>query len=114
MIQRGEQARFALESAAAGWIVTEAGADHFDGDVAPKRQIAGSKNLSHPAGAQQRDDLKRTELTADESRRHDGPILVPAQPYATLIRYNSVHRSAPGEASIETRCDHPDCCCPRK
>ena len=58
MIERGEQARFALEARAPVRIVGEQGRQQLDGDVASEAGIAGAVHLAHAAGAERPGDLE--------------------------------------------------------
>ena len=60
MIQRGEQARFALETCEAFGIGDEERRKDFARDVALQPQIAGAVNLTHAAGTERPDDLVTT------------------------------------------------------
>jgi hypothetical protein len=62
MIERGQPLRFALESCESFRIASGKFRQNLDGDVAIQPWIVRSIDLAHPAGAERRDDLVRTDL----------------------------------------------------
>ena len=61
MIQRGEQARFALETCQPFGIGDEQRRKNFEGDVSLQPQIAGAVDLTHPARPERSGDLVATD-----------------------------------------------------
>jgi hypothetical protein len=66
MIQRGQDARFALEPRAPFSIARECGWQDLDGDLAAEFCIARSKDPSHSTRAQQREDPIAAHLAPDQ------------------------------------------------
>jgi hypothetical protein len=64
MIQGARGTSFLLEAAEPIGIRCEAGWKNLDRDVASETIVASTINLSHPAGAQQREDLIRPDRGA--------------------------------------------------
>jgi hypothetical protein len=60
MVQRCEQARFALETGEAGGISGEGFRQDLDRNVASQPAVAAAINLAHTSGAETADDLVRT------------------------------------------------------
>ena len=77
MVERGERARFAREAGAALWIRREVRRQHLDGHLATELAIASAIDLAHATGAERREDLVWSKLTADHlgrtGRRTDRP-----------------------------------------
>jgi hypothetical protein len=61
MIERGQRPRFARETREPLGIVGHRGGKHLDCDIAVKLRVARAIDFAHPAGANGRDDLVRTE-----------------------------------------------------
>jgi len=64
MVQRGECARFLLESESAVGIVGEGVGQHLDSDGALELRVVRAVALAHPAGTEEALDPERAELTA--------------------------------------------------
>ena len=69
MVQRGNRLRFGREPAKALGIGGNRRVQDLDGDIAVEPRIAGAVDLAHPAGADEPDDLVRTE-TVTRLQRH--------------------------------------------
>ena len=61
IVERRGGARLLLEAVQPVGVGGEVGRQHLDGDVAVEAVVAGAIDLAHPAGAQQADDLVRSE-----------------------------------------------------
>jgi len=61
VVERGEDLCLPLESSEALRIVREERREDFDSDVAIQTRITGAIDLPHPARANQREDLVRTQ-----------------------------------------------------
>jgi len=68
MIQRGRRARLLLEPAHAVCVGREGWRKDFDGHITLKPRIACLVHLAHAAGAERRENLVRTEPSADRER----------------------------------------------
>jgi hypothetical protein len=66
MVQRGEQARFALEPCTGAGIGRHVDRQTFDRHVGFESGVAGEIDLAHSAGADERADLVLAHSTADE------------------------------------------------
>ena len=64
MVQRRERPRLAFESGRPIGIVADGGREHFEGDVAVKFLVPGAVDLAHATGAEQANDLVRTDKGA--------------------------------------------------
>jgi hypothetical protein len=69
VIQRGHGERFAREALASIGVGRCDVGEHFECDLALQSRIACPIDLAHPAGAKQRHDFVRTELSA-RAQRH--------------------------------------------
>jgi hypothetical protein len=72
MIESSDRLGFALEPLPAFGIRRHGGRQHLDRDIAAQSWIAGTIDLAHPARSDGRDDLVRTEASAD-CNRHPCP-----------------------------------------
>ncbi len=64
VIQRGNCARFLLETAQSIGIGSEGLGKNLDRDLAPQTRVTGPIDFAHPSGAQRADDFKWTESGA--------------------------------------------------
>jgi hypothetical protein len=90
MRQRRHGLRLPLESRQRSWIGSDRYRQHFDGNVALQTRILRPPHLTHPAGANRRDDHVGTEATAYP----DG--------------HRPIARSPPMEACLAERSDFSD------
>jgi hypothetical protein len=72
MIQCGRGARFLVEAPESIWIARIVRREHLDGDVAAETRVARSIYFSHPATAEQRANLVRTDDGSRRQRHDDG------------------------------------------
>src|SRR5262245_16054275 len=89
MVERGKHLRFPPESRKAIGIRRERVRQDLEGDVAIELRIASSIDLTHAAGADERDDLVRTEPGAGRQRHEE------ARP-----SYTDDHGARPGPVSL--------------
>ncbi len=78
VVERRQHARFALEAHHAVAVVHKRGRQHFDGNVAAERGVAGPVDFTHAAGTKARSDFERANATADQVPRSDGQHAQPA------------------------------------
>jgi hypothetical protein len=64
MRQRRDRARLGLESCASIGTFGQLGVQQFDGDGSVQSSVASLVDLTHPADAEQRDDLVGSEPSA--------------------------------------------------
>src|SRR5262249_13898331 len=69
MRERGDGARLALEARHRVGVAGGIGRQYFDGHVAAEARVAAAVNLPHPALADQRHDLVRTDAGAGTEHR---------------------------------------------
>jgi len=84
VIQRGEDARFALEACKAIGVRCEGGRQDFDRHLATELRVSGAIDLAHSARAERREDLIRTEATACQRHVGSGRILDDSAGTATV------------------------------
>jgi hypothetical protein len=92
MIERSEEARFALKARDPLRIVAEPVGDNLDRDVAAQPGIAGAIDLSHPAGPDGRVDLIQADANAGLERH--------------LLRLGGI--ISPEETALEARVTAPE------
>src|SRR5439155_20236970 len=73
MIQDSRRARFVLEAAQPVRILRERGRQDLDRNLAPEPRVFRPVDLSHPAGAEWRDDLVGTEPSAGREAHFASP-----------------------------------------
>jgi hypothetical protein len=101
MIERCQQPCLARQARQTIRIVREVRWQHFDRNVPPQPRVARAVYLSHPAGAEQRLNLKDTEPPANEHRarrrRHRLAIVAISAPAASTA---SAHAGSVANAAI--------------
>jgi hypothetical protein len=80
MVQAGDGARLALESVPEIRVVRKVRGKDLDGDGSIEAGVPPPVDFSHPAGADEREDLVRAETCAG-GERHFDDIIVPRRAY---------------------------------
>ncbi len=68
VVDGGEGLGLAPEAVEAVAVGGHLARDHFEGDIAPQLRVGRAVDLTHAAGSQEGDDLKRTEARAGGKR----------------------------------------------
>ena len=74
MVQGRDGPRFVFESTQAIRVIGDRRREHLDGDCAIEPRVAGFVDLTHPAGAKERDDFVRAEPRAGSQGQFAGII----------------------------------------
>ena len=96
VIERGQDARFAVEAGAALGVGGPIAGQHFEGDVATQAGIARAIHLAHPARAERCRDLEHADVAADTHRIREAGLQAQATPapFAPVI-FSPLTRCSP-------------------